>query len=154
MATKYDDCDPASYYSSLSDAPSASLTSKMHDLVKSTHRTVLPYTSNSGGGEDVWSALIDVDGWGSRVRLIYRSILMESDLKGVTEGWNREHLWPKSYGVGYSGADFTDVHHLRPADWGVNAARGNKQVRFSLESKLFMGTTICSPSLTTQQQRH
>lgn len=55
---------------------------------------------------------------------------MSNSLQGDTDGWNREHLWPKSYGVGYSGSDFTDVHHLRPADWGVNAARGNKQVNF------------------------
>eukprot|EP00518_Triparma_eleuthera_P015774 CAMPEP_0197562116 /NCGR_PEP_ID=MMETSP1320-20131121/26344_1 /TAXON_ID=91990 /ORGANISM="Bolidomonas sp., Strain RCC2347" /LENGTH=637 /DNA_ID=CAMNT_0043123815 /DNA_START=45 /DNA_END=1958 /DNA_ORIENTATION=+ len=126
MTTIYTDCDSSSYYSGLPSASSSSLESKIHDLIKSTHRNVLPYTSNSGD-DDVWSALMDIDGWGSRVRLIYRAILMDDNLKGKPEGWNREHLWPKSYGVGYSGADFTDIHHLRPADWGVNAARGNKQ---------------------------
>ncbi len=35
-------------------------------------------------------------------------------------------MWPKSYGVGYSGPDFSDLHHLFPADWNVNSARGNK----------------------------
>ena len=128
MTTLYSDCDSSSYYSGLPSASSSTLESKIHDLIKSTHRNVLLYTSNSG--DDAWSALMDVDGWGTRVRLIYRAILMDDNLKGVPAGWNREHLWPKSYGVGYSGADFTDIHHLRPADWGVNAARSNKQVRF------------------------
>lgn len=39
--------------------------------------------------------------------------------QGVSIGWNREHVWPKSYGVGYSGPDFSDLHHLFPADWNV-----------------------------------
>ena len=28
--------------------------------------------------------------------------------------------------MGYSGPDFSDLHHLFPADWNVNSARGNK----------------------------
>ena len=47
-------------------------------------------------------------------------------MSGSTDGWNREHLWPKSYGVFSSGYDYTDLHHLRAADWGVNSARSNK----------------------------
>jgi len=38
----------------------------------------------------------------------------------------REHVWPKSLGVGSKGPDYTDVHCLRPSDWSVNSARGNK----------------------------
>jgi len=33
---------------------------------------------------------------------------------------------PPSYGVGYNGPDFTDMHHLKPSSWSINAARGNK----------------------------
>jgi endonuclease I len=44
---------------------------------------------------------------------------------GVT--WNREHTWPVSLGVGESGADYADLHMLRPCDPGVNGSRGNKQ---------------------------
>ncbi|GMH95316.1 hypothetical protein TL16_g13127 [Triparma laevis f. inornata] len=113
-------CGVSEYYSSLT----SSSASQLHTLVKDTHRQTLPYTSTA---TDVWDALIDLDGDGSKVDLIYRGIKMSNSLQGDTDGWNREHLWPKSYGVGYSGSDFTDVHHLRPADWGVNAARGNKQ---------------------------
>ena len=94
-------------------------------MLKLTHARVIPYTSSSK--TDVWDGMkvLDEDGAG-KVRLIYRNIAMSDELQGKTDGYNREHLWPKSYGVGYTGADFSDLHHLRPADWGVNAARGNK----------------------------
>ena len=40
--------------------------------------------------------------------------------------FNREHLWPRSYGIGTSGSDNTDLHHLVPVYKGVNSARSNK----------------------------
>ncbi len=49
---------------------------------------------------------------------------------GVWDGgatWNREHTWPDSRGVGQpdSGADFSDLHHLRAANPSANSARNN-----------------------------
>jgi endonuclease I len=85
-----------------------------------------PYTGSSGR-DDVWKALQDLDAGTEpdTVNLIYS----EQDVKGSDHGtattWNREHLWPKSHEVGQNGADFTDIHHLRPADWNVNSARSN-----------------------------
>ena len=40
--------------------------------------------------------------------------------------FNREHLWPRSYGVGTSGDDNSDLHSLVPAYKSVNSTRGNK----------------------------
>jgi endonuclease I len=57
--------------------------------------------------------------------MVYSDILHNVSDKGIPGGWNREHLWPKSFGVGYSGADFSELMHLRPEDWNVNSARGN-----------------------------
>ena len=37
-----------------------------------------------------------------------------------------EHVWPKSLGVCYKGADFSDLHHLHPSDANVNSSRNNK----------------------------
>lgn len=45
--------------------------------------------------------------------------------------FNREHLWPRSYGVGSSGADNTDLFHLVPAYKGVNSDRGNQYFDYS-----------------------
>jgi endonuclease I len=40
--------------------------------------------------------------------------------------WNREHTWADSRGLGSSGPDYSDLHHLRPSDPGINSSRGNK----------------------------
>jgi endonuclease I len=39
--------------------------------------------------------------------------------------WNREHRWPKSIGLGTSGADYSDMHHLKACNPSVNSSRGN-----------------------------
>ena len=45
---------------------------------------------------------------------------------GDSGEWNREHLWPRSYGIGDGGPDFTDLHNLRPCDVATNNSRGNR----------------------------
>jgi len=40
-----------------------------------------------------------------------------------TGGWNKEHVWPRSRGVGSSGDDQQDMHMLRPTDVDVNSRR-------------------------------
>eukprot|EP00429_Kryptoperidinium_foliaceum_P005813 CAMPEP_0176006740 /NCGR_PEP_ID=MMETSP0120_2-20121206/2877_1 /TAXON_ID=160619 /ORGANISM="Kryptoperidinium foliaceum, Strain CCMP 1326" /LENGTH=141 /DNA_ID=CAMNT_0017339487 /DNA_START=174 /DNA_END=595 /DNA_ORIENTATION=- len=96
---------------------------QISDLLRETHRETLPYTSNSN--EDVWDALVDLDSIDGFIRLIYSQKDVPALEYGTATTWNREHLWPKSRGVGTSGPDYTDVHALRPADWNVNAVRNN-----------------------------
>ena len=119
-AQPFYDCDISDYYASTD----INVREALHSLIQSTHRNILPYTSSA---PDVWDALIDLDSNGNdQVSLIYASRNVPSQTFGTSDTWNREHLWPKSLGVGTTGPDFTDVHHLRPSDWNVNAARGNK----------------------------
>lgn len=40
--------------------------------------------------------------------------------------WNREHLWPNSYGLDGAMPRYTDIFNLVPAYKGVNSSRGNK----------------------------
>ncbi len=40
------------------------------------------------------------------------------------DSWNREHLWPRSRGVGEDGPAATDLHHIRASDVTCNAERG------------------------------
>lgn len=40
--------------------------------------------------------------------------------------WNREHVWPQSYGADKDTMPGADLHHLYPANPAVNSARGNK----------------------------
>ena len=128
----FDGCDETAYYQGPYVTPPSR--TELHELLERTHRRPLPYTDKDG--DDVWKALLDIDAGPANddstqdtVLLIYKQTLLHnaSAMRGVPGGgWNREHVWPKSRGVGDGGADFTDVHHLRPSDWNVNAARGNK----------------------------
>lgn len=94
----------------------------MHQLIKDTHRNVLPYTS-------VWDGLISVDSTvdSANVHLIYsdKDIPATPYDNGTCTYWNREHLWPRSRGVSDTGPDNTDLHHIRPVDCNVDSARGN-----------------------------
>ena len=46
-------------------------------------------------------------------------------LYNAANGWNKEHCWPESRGLGSTGPDQVDVHNLFAEDKGVNALRGN-----------------------------
>ena len=89
---------------------------------------MLPYTSSSK--PDVWDGLIalDTDSSGQRIQLIYgeKEVATVPRDAGTCEYWNREHVWSRSRGVGESGLDNTDLHHMRPSDCNVNSARGKK----------------------------
>ena len=103
----------------------AKLRGALQKMVSSPH-TVLPYTHSKD--TDTWDALCDLDqdpADKNTVMLIYKQKSDLAENQGKPSGWNREHLWPRSFGVGDSGADTTDLHHLRPADWTVNSARSN-----------------------------
>ena len=120
-------CEVEAYYDARQDLSSLAgheLQTALHELVRQ-HRSI-PYTSSST--TDTWDALRDLDkdpSDDSRVMLIYKQTADLIDNQGIASGWNREHLWPRSFGVGSSGPDTSDLHALRPSDWNVNAARGN-----------------------------
>jgi endonuclease I len=63
-----------------------------------------------------------------RVSLDVAAINPGGSIPGWDNGisWNREHTWPDSRGLGGSGPDYSDLHHLRPATPSVNSSRGNK----------------------------
>ena len=43
------------------------------------------------------------------------------------DSWNREHVWPKSFGFpNESDTAYTDLHHIRPADRTINTDRNNR----------------------------
>mmetsp|Transcript_7886 Transcript_7886/g.16870 ORF Transcript_7886/g.16870 Transcript_7886/m.16870 type:complete len:136 (+) Transcript_7886:110-517(+) len=96
----YTDCNPNVYYGSmLDDANNMSIIpprKSLHDLIQSTHRTSLPYTSYSSSQKDVWAALssLDSDESGENVWLIYGDkwtpVSPRDD--GTCSSWNREHL--------------------------------------------------------------
>lgn len=90
----------------------------------STHR-ILAYS-------EVWEALSKIHEVSpGKIRLFYtRRIVNAADRasgenQSELDYWNREHLWPQSYGIRVHPAK-TDLHNLVPADQTVNSSRGNK----------------------------
>ena len=56
---------------------------------------------------------------------------LNSSLTQSQSAWNREHVWPTSFGFKKRGQwGHTDLHHLQPADAKINAIRGNKDFDF------------------------
>ena len=126
-------CELATFYAGISSSASNLLRSALHEKLRTSHVNIYPYTTTSTSRpQNVWDALSTLDrdpNATGNVTLLYsqRSVLATSTQAAVgSTGWNREHVWPKSHGVGYTGADFTDLHHMRAADANVNSARGNK----------------------------
>jgi endonuclease I len=121
------------YYAGTENLSGQALRDALHEIVENGH-TPLPYTSV--GSFDVLDALQSTDedpGDPNNVILIYsrrsepKSNFEENpNLPGGANPWNREHIWPQSFGVADSGPDFTDLHHLWPADSDVNSSRGNR----------------------------
>ena len=86
-------------------------------------------TSYTHSNTDCWDALsvLDVSPTDpNSVTLIYKRTDELITQSGSPDGWNREHVWPKSYGVGYDGPDTVDLHSLRASDWSVNSCRSNR----------------------------
>ena len=50
----------------------------------------------------------------NNVILLYRRISMAKSLYNDDNGWNKEHCWPESRGLGSTGPDQNDVHNLLP----------------------------------------
>ena len=126
-------CMPSAYYAGVLEglaAGEAPSRERLHALV-AAQKNVIPYTAKDGQ-TDVWAALsvLDQAPWNaSRVLPIYSRLRPQPATArnhGRGTGWNREHVWPRSFGVGSSGPDSTDLHMLFAADSRINSARSNK----------------------------
>jgi len=120
---------PLDYYDSAIGQTGAALKSALHEIIKG--HTVLPYTATP---TDTWDALkvLDEDpANAANVLLLYSgySVPKAAQWTGSSGIWDREHLWPQSFGLVALNANSrarTDVFNLRPCDVSVNSSRGNK----------------------------
>ncbi|XP_059460765.1 uncharacterized protein LOC132189933 isoform X3 [Corylus avellana] len=115
--------DVNNYYASVENLRGEALKKKLNHIVAPHHS--LSY-------KQVWDALKILDAAdiykpeaSSGIIEIYSLRVVPKRLAGKPEGWNREHLWPRSYGL-TDGPSMTDIHNIRPADVNVNSSRGNK----------------------------
>ncbi|GAB2680872.1 endonuclease [Kribbella swartbergensis] len=113
--------DPGDYYAAAEGKTGAELKAALHSII--SNQTKLTY-------DQVWNALKDTDqdpANSNNVILIYSGRSQSKTTNGGDpDDWNREHVWAKSHGdFGTATGPGTDIHHLRPEDVSVNAARGN-----------------------------
>lgn len=106
---------PAGYYNSATGTGDT-LKSQLHNIIDG--HTVVSYGSTRAPLRD-----IDQDpNNSSRIITIYdRGSVVGTD----GSAWNREHTWPRSRGIDSSGPDNSDLHMLRPSDYGINQDRGS-----------------------------
>ena len=120
---------PIHYYDSAIGLTGPALKSALHSIIAG--HTVLPYTAAQ---TDTWDALKRIDeapGLSAYVLLIYSqwAVPKSDQYTGTSGTWEREHLWPQSYGitaVSENSRARSDLFNLRPIDRTVNSSRGNK----------------------------
>ncbi len=117
---------PNGYYSSANGLSGEVLWTELHNIIKDPHTE-----SYSQVDERFVSLGTDEDPNNpSNIIFFYmrdsrpsNSFTGNGDGSDFTGGWNKEHIWPRSRGVGDSGNDQQDMHMLRPTDVDVNSRR-------------------------------
>ena len=110
------------YYHYAEGLTGAALKAKLHDIISAG---AVELDSN---GEDAAMKAIHADPANSNnVLLLYNptSSLPKSAYNNSPNGWNKEHCWPESRGLGNQGPDQVDVHNLYAEHIGANGLRGN-----------------------------
>ena len=117
---------PPGYYDSVDGSDSAVLREDLHARVGGHLR--FPYTSTATDTWDVLELADEDPDDTSSIRDVYANTRYPK-LGGGGGGYQREHVWPKSYGFPDDGADnypYSDMHHLFLANGSYNGSRSNK----------------------------
>ncbi len=120
---------PVGYYDSVDATDQALLRTSLHLVIKD--HTRFPYTAST---TDTWDILEAADQDPSNPSNVLDVYMNASYAKqgGGNANYNREHVWPKSYGFPIDGDGnypYTDCHHLHISDSGYNSARSNRPYR-------------------------
>jgi endonuclease I len=117
------------YYLGVDGSNPESLRASLHGIIDDHQR--IPYTS---GDTDTWDVLEQADrdrDEPGHVVTLYRNISLPRQGGGVG-AYNREHVWPKSYGYPdddpvdpWDNYPYTDMHALFLSDSDYNYARSN-----------------------------
>lgn len=109
---------PEAYYADADGLVGDDLRRELHDIIDD-HKNL--------GYDAARAALrtLDVDPENeNNILLIYSGESVPGHL--FDSQWNREHTWPQSYGADSETIPGADLHHLFPANPGVNSDRSNK----------------------------
>ena len=119
-----------SYYSTIDGKSGTELKENLNRIIDN---------HNSISYNRTWDAHKDLYGDPNNTNNIILFYSQDSVSKATQQGsggtggtaFNREHLWPRSYGVDTSGSDYTDIHNLVPTYVSVNSSRSNKYFDYS-----------------------
>ena len=129
-----DGANTGAYYENVNLATPATLRCSIYETIKGHNK--YPY---SGSGDNTWVILNLADEDPVESSKILDNFRNESFTKitGGTGAYNREHTWPRSYGLGSTGTPgpATDTHMLHLTQ-GYNSDRGNvvRQLRRRLHT--------------------
>ncbi len=125
---------PLHYYDAAIGKTGAELKIALQSIIRG--QTVIPYTASS---TDTWDSLkvLDQDpANANNIVLIYSGLtdLKSNQYNGSSGSWDREHLWPQSFGIVALNSNSrakSDLFNLRPINTSVNSSRGNKYYELS-----------------------
>ena len=110
----------------------ASASGQVGDTLKLTLRDIIDGHTSLSYTPGVWNAhkdLYEDPDNPNNIILFYSqdsiSKALQDSGSSPSNYWNREHLWPRSYGVDDTSASNTDIFNLVPAYKGVNSDRNN-----------------------------
>lgn len=109
-------------FDSLAAQSPSNLKSSLHDLMTDTHKKITSYA-------DCRDYVFRVDceeNDTTHATTLYTSYSMTKSDWSPSWACNREHVWPQSLGGNNTSGGGADLHHIRPAEAGVNSSRGNK----------------------------
>ncbi len=108
-------------YDALSGKSQDALLQALRTLMKETHKKNSTYDDCKYMADKT-----DSQKENGKITLIYTSKQVTHKDFQNGNGWNREHVWPKSLGGFDKSGAGADLHHIRPSDNQVNSTRGNK----------------------------
>lgn len=126
-------------YDSLAVLDSVALYNSLNALMTSTHKKQSSYSDCRD-----MAVKTDCENGDGRINLIYSSVsVTRSDyINDRSNGWNREHVWPKSLGGFNESGPGGDLHHIRPSDSKLNSIRGNDKYGNVTNGKAVSGTSL------------
>ena len=106
-------------YDYLSTLSASALFTQLQTLMRTTHTKTSSYDDCHYLADRT-----DCQNEDGSVSLIYTSY---SATMSQWNGWNREHVWPKSLAGDTTTGGGADLHHIRPSDATVNSTRNNNK---------------------------
>ncbi len=111
--------DLLTYYAPAQGLAGSALQTALHNIIDD--HVVIDY----GTIDEVMQVIDEASPGSANVRLLYSNATLPKTSANISGGWNREHVWPRSDGVGDEGPDYSDLHHLFPCKDTVNSLRSN-----------------------------